>query len=295
MTNSRGIRKLGTIDCDMVEVTPVVFKDRLYRFEYVRQNYRPNRTGRSYFRFVDVKSGKPTSAFAPDRHLGSAYEEDDTVFAYGVNIWGGSNIRVFWSSDLMTWRSQDALSLPRWGIYNTSVCRGDDRYVMAIETGEPKESVGVRFTMFFAESADLLKWGMLPLDRVFSMDRYTACPALRFVNGYYYMIYLEARTGPTYEPHMVRSKDLIRWESSPHNPVMCFSDEDKRIANPGLTTDQRRRVEGAVNINNSDVDLCEFEGRTIIYYSWGNQQGTEFLAEAEYDGTMESFFQGFFP
>ena len=295
MTNSRGIRKLGTIDCDMVEATPVVFKDRLYHFEYVRQNYRPNRTGRSYFRFVDVKSGKPTSAFAPNRHLGSAYEEDDTVFSYGVNIWGGSNIRVFWSSDLMTWRSQDALSLPGWGIYNTSVCRGDDRYVMAIEMGEPKESVGVRFTMFFAESEDLLKWRMLPLDRVFSMDRYTACPALRFVNGYYYMIYLEARTGPTYEPHMVRSKDLIRWESNPHNPVMCFSDEDKRITNPGLTTHQRSRVEGAVNINNSDVDLCEFEGRIVIYYSWGNQQGTEFLAEAEYDGTMENFFQGFFP
>ena len=30
------IKKLGTIDCDMVETTPVVFKDRLYRIEYDR-------------------------------------------------------------------------------------------------------------------------------------------------------------------------------------------------------------------------------------------------------------------
>jgi hypothetical protein len=49
------------------------------------------------------------------------------------------------------------------------------------------------------------------------------------------------------------------------------------------------------NRNNSDVDFCEFRGRTIIYYSWGDQQGTEFLAEAVYDGSLASFLKGFFP
>ncbi|MGB9717317.1 MAG: hypothetical protein ACP5PQ_01910 [Thermoproteota archaeon] len=39
------IVKLGTIDCDMVETTPIVFQNRLYRFEYVRSNYKPNKTG----------------------------------------------------------------------------------------------------------------------------------------------------------------------------------------------------------------------------------------------------------
>ena len=33
------IKRLGTIDCDLVETTPIVFKDRLYRFEYVRKGY----------------------------------------------------------------------------------------------------------------------------------------------------------------------------------------------------------------------------------------------------------------
>src|SRR5262249_45897080 len=42
------IKKLGTLDCDMVEVTPVVFKNRLYRFEYVRDSYHGNKTGASY-------------------------------------------------------------------------------------------------------------------------------------------------------------------------------------------------------------------------------------------------------
>ena len=51
----------------------------------------------------------------------------------------------------------------------------------------------------------------------------------------------------------------------------------------------------AVNINNSDIDLCEFQGKTVIYYSWGNQQGIEHLAEAVYDGPLADFLRSFFP
>src|SRR5262245_14648532 len=43
------IRKLSTLDLDMVEATPVVFKDRLYLFEYVRKDYHANKTGDSCF------------------------------------------------------------------------------------------------------------------------------------------------------------------------------------------------------------------------------------------------------
>jgi len=289
------IKKLGTIDCDLVETTPVVFHGRLYRFEYVRERYRPNDTGDSYFRFVDVETGQATPAFAAGWHLGSAHVEGDTAYCFGVDIWGGSTMQVFWSKDLKSWTSRAALELPGWGMYNNSVCKGPDRYVMAIELGEPPEEVGVRFTMRFAQSANLLDWSLLPAECVFSKDRYTACPALRFLDGFYYMIYLEARPGPTYEPHIVRSADLAHWESSPLNPLMQFSPDDKLIANPALSARQRDLIADAVNINNSDVDLCEFNGRTVIYYSWGNQRGTEFLAEAVYDGPLASFLRSFFP
>ncbi len=304
------IRKLGTIDCDMVETTPIVWRGRLYRFEYVRKDdYKPNTTGDSYFRFIDVESGEPTPALAPGWHLGSAHVEGDTVYVYGVNICGGSEIRVWWSDDLETWSDHTALSLPGWEIFNNSVCRGDGqsaalrqaqgrlcgRCVMAFEISAPPEETGRGFTMRFAESSDLREWRLTPADCVFSKDRYTACPALRFLDGWYYMIYLEARPGPTYEPHIVRSRDLVRWESSPLNPIMQFSPEDKLIANPGLGESDRTRIAGAVNINNSDVDLCEFEGRVVIYYSWGNQRGIEHLAQAVYDGTLANFLRGWFP
>ncbi|MGB9717318.1 MAG: hypothetical protein ACP5PQ_01915 [Thermoproteota archaeon] len=61
-----------------------------------------------------------------------------------------------------------------------------------------------------------------------------------------------------------------------------------------LTVWQRNRILNAVNINNSDVDFCEFNGKTVIYYSWGDQKGTEFLAEAVYNGKLESFLKSFF-
>ena len=290
------IKKLGTVDCDMVESTPVVFKGRLYLFEYVRTNYKPNKTGDSYFRFIDVASGKPTPAFAKGYHLGSAYVEGDTVYAYGVKSWRASEIGVFWSKDLRTWQSDAALSTQGWGIFNNSVCKGRKGYVMAIELGEPPDVVGVAFTMRFAESSDLIHWRITPEEQVFSKDRYTACPAIRFLGDQYYMIYLEAKPGQSYVPHIVRSRDLVHWETSPLNPILSFSaEDDKKIANPALTAEQRKHIAESTDINNSDIDLCEFKGKTVIYYSWGDQQGIEFLAAAEYDGPLSQFLRSFFP
>jgi len=117
---------------------------------------------------------------------------------------------------------------------------------------------------------------------------------LRYLEGWYYMVYLEAYPG-YWAPHIVRSKDLMSWESSPLNPIMKHSDEDRRPASPKLTPEECQRLVTAKNVNNSDVDFCEFQGKTIIYYSWGDQQGTEHLAEAVYEGSETAFLKAFFP
>ena len=289
------IRKLGTIECDLVEATPVVFRGRLYRFEYVRRSYKPNMTGDSYFRFVDVATGEHTPAFARGFHLGSAFVEGGTAYAYGVTKWDEPTVHVFWSSNLEQWSSRPALYMEDWGLFNTSVCRGPDRYVMAFEVGRPDEVVGVRFTNYFATSDNLLHWEFMGLDQVYSKDRYTACPTIRYHNGFYYMLYLECVAGPAFEQYMVRTTDFVHWEPSPLNPVLAASDEDRQVRNKLLTEAQRERIAGAVNINNSDIDLCEHDGRVYITYSWGNQQGVEHLAEAEFDGPLDAFLEGWFP
>ena len=300
MENSKGkpqIRKLGTIDSDMVETTPIVINDRLYRFEYVRDNYKPNKTGKSYFRFKDVETNAVTAPFAEGYHFGSAYNDNGTVTVFGVPKIGGEIMTVFRSTDLVNWEDKVIFNLPGWRLFNNSVCKGANGFIMAFEIGDPPEECGHPFTIRFAESADLWNWALTPSDCVYAKDRYTACPYIRYIpdDGNYYMIYLESLPGWGYVPYIARSKDLAEWHRSPVNPVMMFDDaQDKKLGNFFFSPEERGRIENALDINNSDFDMCEFLGRTVIYYSWGNQTGVEFLAEAVYEGSVTEFLQGFF-
>jgi hypothetical protein len=288
------IKKLGTIDIDLVETTPIVFKDKVYRFEYVRPHYWNNDTGDSYFRFVDHETGVYTPAFAQGYHLGSAAVVDGMVIVTGVDIWDGERIQVFVSRDLEHWEDWPALELPGYGLFNTSLCRAEGKYVLMFEVGKPEEVAGKRFTARFATSEDLRGWELTPPECTYAKDRYTAPHCLRYHEGWYYNFFLEAVNG-TYAQYVVRSKDLVDWELSPVNPVLAHSDADKQIANLKLNDVQRIKIAQAENRNNSDFDYCEYNGKLIINYSWGNQRGEEFLAEAVYDGTEAEFLAALFP
>ena len=191
------------------------------------------------------------------------------------------------------WESYLALKLPGYGIFNTSLTRADNKFVLMYEIGKPENEAGERFTANFATSADMKNWEVLSSDHNYAKDRYTAPHCLRYLDGYYYNFYLEAHEG--YEMRVVRSKDLINWEASPLNPVLVASSTDKQIANTSLSDELQQKIGQAENRNNSDIDFCEHNGRLVINYSWGNQRGLEFLAEATYGGTLEQFLKGWFP
>jgi hypothetical protein len=226
--------------------------------------------------------------------MGSALVDGDEIFVTATNSWDGERVDIFASRDMRNWDSWNALNLPGYGLFNTSLCKADGRYVLMFEVGKPPEIAGARFTARFATSSDMRRWELTAPECTYAKNRYTAPHCLRYLDGYYYNFYLEALRGG-YEQYVVRSRDLIRWESSPLNPVLKASDEDKTIANLNLTPEQRERIRGAKNINNSDIDFCEYEGHLIINYSWGNQEGVEFLAEATYEGTVSQFLLGWFP
>lgn len=290
------IRKLGTIDCDLVETTPVVFQGRLYRCEWVRTSYRGNELGENYSRLVDVQTGKTTAPFARGCVFSSAFVDGETIYVTGTSTeqgWTGQRVEMFASKDLEQWEHWTALDLDGFGICNTSICKTPEGYVMMFEIHKPKEQAGSVFTARFARSKDLRRWEVTDPACVYAKDRYTAPHCLRYLEGYFYDFYLEAHDG--YEMRVVRSKDLIDWAPSPLNPVLKASPEDKQIANPRLTAEQRQRIAKAKDINNSDIDFCLYNGRLVINYSWGNQKGEEFLAEAVYEGTVGEFLKGWFP
>lgn len=284
------IRKLGTVDLDLVETTPIVHSNGLWRFEWVREGYWDNKRKTNYFRFRDPATGEVTPDFADGHEFGSAFVHGGKVYVTGTQ--GRERINMFVSDDLKRWEMRPVFNETGYGIFNTSICKTDKEFVLMFEIDKPAVEAGAAFTARFLKSPDLRSWSKTPPECNYAKDRYTAPHALRWLDGWFYNFYLEAHEG--YEMRVVRSRDLVNWEASPRNPVLKASVEDKKIANPKLTAKQTERIEKAVNLNNSDIDFCEYQGGLVITYSWGNQQGVEHLAEARYDGTERQFLEGWF-
>lgn len=91
------IQKLGTIDLDLVETTPIVFRGKPWRFEWVRygvgQPYWNNLRQTNYFRFRDPSSGSVTPAFADGHEFRSAFVDGKTVYVTGTL--GRSRVNMF--------------------------------------------------------------------------------------------------------------------------------------------------------------------------------------------------------
>jgi beta-xylosidase len=184
------------------------------------------------------------------------------------------------------------LENPAWHGYNTSVCRADDRFVMVFELGAPAELVGEPFTMFFAESKDLVNWTWIE-DAVFGKEFYTGGPMVRYFDGYFYMFYLDGSYEKTFKTFVARSTDLKNWTISPKNPVLSYDEDDRKLLGD-FNLEFTRHIANSVNINASDLDMCEYNGKLELIYSWGCQRGIEFLARAQSDLSEKEFCEYFF-
>ena len=281
------------------EITPFVFKGRMM---LMMQHWTDYGAHKGYAGIMDYFSGEKYPPFGEDMGYMSAYCEDDIVYAFGTLE---NKVYRFTSSDLIHWNKKTVVEFPEnFELFNTSVCRGDGGYMMAVECagagtskGHPAENryIGVPFTEFFASSPDLEGWELLPLENGYSRDRYVACPALRYAGGWYYMICLEALPLTRYAPYIYRTKDFVTWEIGLYNPILLASEED-RHPKPGaaLSPESEARLAAHMDINNSDVDLCEYGGRTYVLYQTGNQQGDGTLCEAVFDGGMQEFLEAYF-
>ena len=176
------IKKLGTIDVDKVENAPIVFRGKLYRCEWYRN--------KGCFHFVEHDTGRTTPEFAQGWCFANAFVAGDTVYVTGTQH--GPKIQMFVSQDLEHWDTYTVLDLPKHTIFNTSICKAGDRYVMMYEIGEPAEEAGVPFT---AQVCDLP--GSPAMDR--HAARVQLCqgplhsPALSAVSGRLVLRFLSRR------------------------------------------------------------------------------------------------------
>lgn len=297
------LKKSGAISAYCGESTPFIYKGTLMLLENLWGEGEPRAVIRPYF------SDAYGTPFGGDgTRFYSAYCENDRVYVFATK---DNVVYRFVSDDLLTWQTQAVLTFPdTFELFNTSVCKGPDRYMMAVECawkgqsrGEPNTVgnpyIGEYYTEFFAASADLEHWQTLPFDTAYTPARYCACPALRYSEGYYYMICLESLPLLRWAPYIYRTRDFETWEVGLHNPILMPGEEDRRVK-PGVRIPPALAEANAkhVDVNNSDVDLCEYGGKTYVVYCAGYQalaQGMSGLTcEAVYDGPMNEFLRAYF-
>ncbi len=284
------IRKLGAVSpCG--ETTPFVFGGRLYRMEMEDPSYGTDRSVPTCALIRDRETGRVLSRFAHSVYYVSLYQEKGTVYAIGTQRGGSDTVWVFESTDLVNWTKRMLFQNPGWKYFNTGLTKGPDGYVLCLEASQPAAAVGVPFTAFFAFSKDLVHWTLPDEAKGYPTDRYLGGPWLRYSRGWYYLIAVTRLPCARYTNYIHRTRDFETWEVGLYNPLLMPGEEDRQIAPHAadITPELRERIQTCFISNNSDVDMCDWNGKTLITYNVGNQLSFYYLAEAEYDGTVDDF------
>jgi hypothetical protein len=269
-----------TIGPNAMENTPVIFGGRpllvLNRRDDAK-NKTDDYTRSMYLYALDLTTGQEVARFGEGHSFANAFVHGDelNVFASeGTNRDWFQSLYRFRSKDLKSWKRELAIpQAPGEHLFNASVCRDDHGFLMAYESDRP-----VQFCFKFARSSDLARWTKLD-GLVFTGvgGEYSACPVLRYVAPFYYVIYLHSAV-PGHKgwvSFLARSKDLRDWELSPFNPILEAS--------------------AGEGVNNSDVDLFEYEGNTYLFYATGDQQSWGTVRVAMFGGPMRDFYEAYFP
>ena len=288
------IRKLGAVS-PMGESSPFVFGGRAYRLELddPSRGTDPDVPASAIIR--DRETGKILSRFGKGCYYHSLYTEDGTVYVIGTRSeyprLCGDTLILFESRDLVRWEKRTLLTNPGWRYYNTSLTKGPDGYVLCMEADRPAEEVGVPFTAFFATSPDLVSWTMMSPDKGYPKDRYLGGPWFKYSHGYYYLIAVTRLPLSRYTNYIFRTADFETWEVGLYNPILMPDENDRKISPHAVGFDEKMLEEirtGFIS-SNADVDMCDLDEKTLMTYGVGNQKGFYYLAEAEYDGTVDEF------
>ncbi len=291
------IKKLG-ICSPYGEMTPFVWDGRLMRMELVDPGMGTDNSIVRRAAIRDVETGKIISTFAEDSYFHSAFVDEEKVYVTGVSMKSIDTIRIYESSDLINWESRDLFTNPGWGYCNSQITKGPDGYVIILEAYKPEEYVGTNYTHFFAKSPDLVNWTHLDPERYsLTRERYNGGPWIRYSDGYYYAIAVELLPCRVFTNVLSRSKDLENWELGKYNPLLMPSNEDKLYSEHicDFTPERLEQIKTAYNCNNSDVDMCDWNGNVYINYLCGNQLGNYWMCEAVVQNmTVAEFLKSFF-
>lgn len=289
------IVKQGYLGSPLVETSPFVFNNRLYLMENNQHFWDvPGAKPGDFFhedevRIRDVDSRKIVSVALKNHAFATLLVWEGKVYVFAGNYgnekpWRQiTDISMTSSSDLKNWTTPVTVlrASPGEYFFNTAICRAKDKFILLYETNDNRWKP---FTFRYMESSDLINWKELP-DAIYGKEKYVGGPALYYEGGWYYTLYLESLKHG-YETRITRSKDLIHWVDAPEGRAfVTFDSSHKNI--PLIKPDIGES-------NASDVELCYYNGKTIIYFTGSDQTTAGDLQWATYDGTPAQLFEYFF-
>lgn len=294
-----GLEKRGYLGSPLVEVTPFVFEGRLYRLENEQKFWSLDgaapgaRFHEDQVRIRDVKTDEVVSVALEGHAFATALVHGEQVYVFAGDFGQGkgwrqiTRINMTRSKDLESWSEPVTVIEAERGelIFNTAVCRGEDRFILLYETNDRRWPA---FTFKYCENVDLddpAGWKRID-GALYGIDKYVGGPALYHEGGWFYTLYLQAMSSG-WETRVTRSKDLLEWRDAPEDrPFLTFDPE-----RTGLPL----RPASVRECNASDAELCYFEDRTIVYFTGSDQQVAGDLQWATFAGTLRQLFESFFP
>lgn len=290
------LTKRGKLGSPLVEVTPFVFRDQLYRLENWQMQWEhPGSTDgfacqEDRVRIRDLATDEIVATPLIGHGLAMAFVWADRVHVFAGNWgagakWNIEEIVLTTSIDLVHWTPPEVVlrAAPNEKFFNVGVCRGPEQFVLLVETNDP--AWPPPFTFKYFTSPDLRTWTPVP-DGLYGRAKYVGGPALYYEGDWHYTLYLEALDGPRYETRITRSRDLVHWEDAPlDRPFLTF--DATQPVHPLRSATIRES-------NASDAELCFWHGKTIVYFSGGDQQVCGDLQWAEFDGAPRQLFEAFF-
>ena len=289
------IIKQGRIGSPLVETSPFVFQDRLYLLENNQRFWDvPGAKPGDLFhedevRIRDVELNKIVSVVLKNHGFGTVLTWKQRIYVFAGNYghnkpWRNiTEITMTSSANLKDWTKPVTVLQAGSGefFFNTAVCRVEDKFILLYETNDKRWPA---FTFRYFESSDLKNWKEIP-DAIYGKDKYVGGPALYYEGGWFYTLYLESlKKG--YETRITRSEDLVHWENAPDGRTFVTFDPSHKnipLLKPGISES-----------NASDVELCYYKGKTILYFTGSDQTTAGDLQWATFDGTPGQLFEYFF-
>jgi alpha-L-fucosidase len=284
------------LNSPLCEITPFVLNDRLY----LAENYQAfvdsplKRIGddseKDVLRIRDAETQQIVSVALKEHTFGTVLVWEGRAYAFAAKYikdqpWRtATQISMTSSADLKTWTEPKIVVDGEKGenLFNTAVCRGPDRFILLYETNDPKYPP---FTFKYCESTDLVNWKRIP-DALYGTKKYVGGPALYYEGGWYYTLYLEAGPDGFYDTRITRSRDLKTWQDAPKDrPFVPVNRKKQKMP---------LRPPELFEKNASDAELCYFRGKTIVYFTGGDQTYAGDVQRAEFSGTPRKLFEHFF-